>query len=54
MKLTVLWDVNISMCLKISYFLPSSSNDKANFNNNELEELRIIELDPIDVYFTTS
>ena len=32
----------------------SSSTDKSNVNNNELEELEMIELKPINIFMTTS
>ena len=42
------------MIVDIYSCTPSSSTNKYNINNNELEELRIIDLYPINVYLTTS
>ena len=54
MKGTLFCDVYISTIVDISYCPPFYSTDKLDANKNELEELVIIALDPINVYLTTS
>ena len=51
-KVTVLYDVYISIIVEISLCTPSSSTDISNANNNELDELVIIALKPIEIYLT--
>ena len=46
-KVTVLYDVYISIIVEISLCNPSSSTDIYNANNNELDELVMIALKPI-------
>ena len=52
-KVTVFYDVYISIIIEISLCTPSSSNDISNANNNELDELVMIVLKPIEIYLTT-
>ena len=52
-KVTVFYDVYISIIVDISLCTPSSSTDKSNANNNELDELFMIALKPIEKYLTT-
>ena len=46
-KVTVLYDVYISIIVEISLCTPSSSTDISNANNNELDEFVMIALKPI-------
>ena len=46
-KVTVFYDVYISIIVEISLCTPSSSTDISNANNNELDELVMIALKPI-------
>ena len=52
-KVTVFYDVYISIIVVISLCTPSSSTGISNANNNELDELVIIALEPIEIYLTT-
>ena len=52
-KVTVFYDVYISNIVDISLCTPSSSTDISNGNNNELDELVMIALKPIEIYLTT-
>ena len=52
-KVTVFYDVYISIIFDISLCTPSSSTDISITNNNELDELFMIALKPIEIYLTT-
>ena len=52
-KLTVFYDVYISIIAGIYLCTPFSSTDIYNANNNELDELVMIALNPIEIYLTT-
>ena len=52
-QVTVFYDVYISIIVEISLCTPSSSTDKSIANNNELDELFMIALKPIEIYLTT-
>ena len=52
-KVTVFYDVYISIIVEIYLCTPSSSTDISNANNNELDELVMIALKPIEIYLTT-
>ena len=52
-KVTVLYDVYISIIFEIYLCTPSSSTDIYDANNNELDELVMIALNPIETYLTT-
>ena len=52
-KVTVFYGVYISIIVEISLCTPSSSTDISNANNNELDELVMIALNPIEIYFKT-
>ena len=52
-KVTVLYDVYKLIIVEISLCTPSSSTDISNTNNNELDELVMIALKPIEIYLTT-
>ena len=52
-KVTVFYDVYISIIADIDLCTPSSSTDIYNANNNELDELVMIALKPIEIYLTT-
>ena len=52
-KVTVFYDVYISIIVEISLCTPSSPTDISNANNNELDELVMISLKPIEIYLTT-
>ena len=49
-KVTVFYDVYISIIVEISLCNPSSSTNISNTNNNELDELVMISLKPIEIY----
>ena len=46
-KVTVFYDVYISIIVNTSLYNPSSSTDISNANNNKLDELVMIALKPI-------
>ena len=52
-KVTVFYDVYISIIVEIYLCNPSSSTDISNANSNELDELVMISLKPIEIYLTT-
>ena len=52
-KVTVSYDVCISIIVEIYLCTPSYSTDISNANNNELDELVMIALKPIEIYLTT-
>ena len=52
-KVTVFYDFYISIIVEISLCTPSYSTDISNANNNELDELVMIALKPIEIYLTT-
>ena len=52
-KVTVFYDVYISIIVDIYLCNPSSSTDISNANNNEIDELVMIALNPIEIYLTT-
>ena len=52
-KVTVFYDVYIPIIVEIYLCTPSSSTDISNAKNNELDELVMIALKPIEIYLTT-
>ena len=52
-KVTVFYDVYISIIVDICLCTPSFSTDISNANNNEIDELVMIALKPIEIYLTT-
>ena len=52
-KVTVFYDVYISIIFEIYLCTPSSSTDIYDANNNELDELVMITMKPIETYLTT-
>ena len=52
-KVAVFYDVYISIIVEISLCTPSSSTGISNANNNELDELVMIAVKPIEIYLTT-
>ena len=53
-KVTVFYDVYISIIFEISLCTPSSSTDISNTNKNELDELVMIALKPINILMAKS